>query len=121
MSDTPTRVVPVEVFGQQFPIRSDLDETYIQALADFVNERIRAAAVVTPSSDSLRVAVLAALNIADEYFRARDAARSFPRAVADRTERLVRLIDGALEPARPAEATEPPPGAPAPRLSDGGE
>ena len=45
-------------------------------LAAYVDEKIRAAAETTPTGDSLRLAVLAALNIADELFRCRDATRT---------------------------------------------
>ena len=110
MSDTPTRVVPVEVLGQHFPIRSDLDDAYVRRLADFVNDRIREAAVATPSSDSLRVAVLAALNIADEYFRARDAGRAWPRLVAERSEMIERLLDDAIAQLAPGAPPGEPPG-----------
>lgn len=96
MSETPARVVPIEVLGQQFPIRSDLDPRYIQALADYVNEKVRAASVATPSSDSLRVAVVAALNIADEMFRARETADRTPALVARRVAEIERLVDEAL-------------------------
>lgn len=104
MSETSARVVPIEVLGQQFPIRSDLDARYIQALADYVNEKVRAAAVATPSSDSLRVAVVAALNIADEMFRAREAADAGPADIARRLEQIERILDRALGLDRPSMA-----------------
>ena len=59
--------------GQRYPIRSSLDPEYVARLATYVDEKMRAAADTTPSGDSLRLAVLAALNIADELFRCRDA------------------------------------------------
>ena len=48
MSDQ-SRVVPVEIHGQRYPIRSTLDEAYVARLAAFVDERIRAAADSTPA------------------------------------------------------------------------
>jgi len=67
------RVVPVEIQGQRYPIRSSLDPEYVARLATYVDEKMRAAGDMTPTGDSLRLAVLAALNIADELFRCRDA------------------------------------------------
>ena len=66
-------VVSVEIRGQRYPIRSSLDAQYVNGLATYVDEKMRAAAESTPSGDSLRLAVLAALNIADELFRCQDA------------------------------------------------
>ena len=66
-------LVPVQIFGQRYPIRSALDPQYVQELASYVDERMRAAADQSPAGDSLRLAVLAALNIADEAFRVLDA------------------------------------------------
>ena len=59
-------LVPVEILGQRFPVRSTLDERYVQDLASYVDEKMRAAEDVTPGSDALRVALVAALNLADE-------------------------------------------------------
>ena len=52
-------------------------------LASYVDEKIRSAAEATPTSDMVRVAVLAALNIADEFFRGRDVERDWQRQLAD--------------------------------------
>ena len=90
------RVVPVEIHGQKYPIRSTLDPEYVARLALYVDEKIRAAADATPSSDSLRLAVLAALNIADELFRCRDANRDRDGRLAERAEELERLLDRVL-------------------------
>ena len=97
MSDADVRVVPVEILGQRYPIKSALDETYVAELASYVDEKIRTAAEATPQSDVVRVAVLAALNIADEFLRAREVERSWQRQLTDRVARVERLIDGALE------------------------
>ncbi len=96
MSDAPVHVVPVEILGQKFPIRSALDETYVTGLASYVDEKIRSAAESTPASDTVRIAVLAALNIADEYFRCRDAQQDWQRQLNERTARVEHLLDAAL-------------------------
>jgi len=95
MSDSP-RVVSVEILGQQYPIRSPLDASYVADLAAYVDEQIRSTADITPTTDTVRLAVLAALNIADEYFHARDSERGRREQVLDRVARLERLVDDAL-------------------------
>jgi len=90
------QVVTVEIRGQRYPIRSSLDALYVSGLAAYVDDKMRAAADSTPSSDSVRLAVLAALNIADELFRCQEAQKGGRAALAERTEALERLVDAAL-------------------------
>ena len=57
---------------------------------------MRLASRETPGSDTLKVAVLAALNIADEFFRARDERRAGHDQLASRAGELERMLDLAL-------------------------
>ncbi len=84
-----TQVVTVEIAGQQYPIRSTLDAKYVAELAAYVDQKMRSAAEAAPASDLLGLAVLVALNIADEYFRARDQQSGELNARALRLEQLV--------------------------------
>jgi cell division protein ZapA len=95
MSDS-GRVIPVEIHGQRYPIRSALEPEYVARLAAFVDEKIRAAADTTPTGDSLRLAVLAALNIADELFRCKDTNQKRDGQLAERAGELERLLDRVL-------------------------
>ena len=94
MSDT--RVVHVEIHGQQYPIRSALDQPYVAELAAYVDEKMRLANRECPTGDTLKLAVLAAINIADEFFRARNEARDGQDAFALRAGELERMLDLAL-------------------------
>jgi cell division protein ZapA len=96
MTDDTRRLIPISIQGQQYPIRTTLEPEYVLQLAAFVDEKMRAAAESTPSSDSVRLAVLAALNIADELFRCRDATDQRNGQLAERTEELERLLDRVL-------------------------
>ena len=90
------RVVPVEIHGQRYPVRSGLEQEYVARLAAYVDQKMRAAADSTPTGDSLRLAVLAALNIADELFRCRDTSRSKDGEFTERALELERLLDRVL-------------------------
>jgi cell division protein ZapA len=90
------RVIPVEIHGNRYPIRSSLDQEYVARLAAYVDEKIRAAADTTPTGDSLRLAVLAALNIADELFRAREQGRLTSGAFNERAGEIERMLDRIL-------------------------
>jgi len=99
-----SRVVNVDIHGQLYPIRSGLDPAYVAELAAFVDEKMRLASRESPAGDTLKVAVLAALNIADECFRARDEGRRHQDDVAHRAEELERMLDLALGLAEPQAA-----------------
>jgi len=89
-------VTSVEINGQRYPIRSALEPEYVARLATFVDEKMRAAADSAPTTDSVRLAVLAALNIADELFRCRDASAVQNGQLAERAGELEKLLDRVL-------------------------
>jgi cell division protein ZapA len=89
-------VVTVEIGGQRYPIRSTLDERYVAELAAYVDQKMRAASDAAPTSDLLGLAVLVALNIADEFFRERDQQSVSSDDLHERAIRLERLVDEAL-------------------------
>src|ERR671916_669749 len=91
-----SRVVTVEIHGQQYPIRSGLDPAYVQELASYVDGKMRAAARETLAGDTLKIAVLAALNIADECFRVQAEDRDRRNSITTRAEELERMLDLAL-------------------------
>ena len=63
--------IKVEIYDQSYYMRGELDADYIRALAEFVDGRMRSIAARTRNVDTLRVAVLAAMNIADECHQLR--------------------------------------------------
>jgi cell division protein ZapA len=91
-----TRIVTVEIHGQRYPIKSTLESAYVAELAAYVDEKMRLALKECASGDTLKVAVLAALNIADEYFRACDEAQDGRSGFAQRARELERMLDLAL-------------------------
>src|SRR3954464_2048748 len=66
VQDATNSSVRVEIFDQAYNLRGS-DPDYILKLADYVDGKMRAVAEQTSTVDSVRLAVLAALNIADEY------------------------------------------------------
>lgn len=97
MSDRSARVIVVDIHGQRYPVRSTLNEAYVQQLASYVDAKMRVAAQEAPTGDSQRIAVLAALNIADEYFRRHDEDPGHTGAeISRRAAALESLVDAAL-------------------------
>ncbi len=100
MTNTTNTIVSVEIAGQRYPIRSSLDVAYVTELAAYVDEKMKAAANAAPTSDMLGLALLVALNLADESFprpaavllhqRGAQRARAPPGAAGGRCPGLVR-------------------------------
>jgi cell division protein ZapA len=88
--------VHIDILGQKYAVRSDLDPQYIAELAAYCDEKMRLAARELASADALRVAVMAALNIADEMFRARNEVGGTVGRLAARTIEIERMVDAAL-------------------------
>jgi cell division protein ZapA len=91
------RVIQIEVHGQRYPIRTTLDQSYVLELALYVDRKITLAADASPSSDTLGLAVLTALNIADELFRTRDLRVSESDSLSARAVALEEMVDQALQ------------------------
>ncbi len=89
-------VVTVDIGGQRYPIRSGLDPAYVAELAAYVDQKVRAATDAAPTNDLLSVAILVAMNIADECFRARQQQSSSDGEFNERALRLEQLVDQVL-------------------------
>ena len=97
MADETPRVVTVEIMGKRYPLTSTLDLEYITGLAEYVDEKIQSATDNSTGSDAIRVTVLAALNIADEYFRSRDTDAHHETELQRRAGAIEQMVDRALE------------------------
>ena len=89
-------LVTVDINGLRYPIRSTLDPEYVAELAEYVERKMQLASKESPAGDTLKIAVLAALNIADEYFRARQDGTLQRTGLAERALELERMLDLAL-------------------------
>jgi cell division protein ZapA len=93
--------VRVEIYDQTYQLRGS-DPAYINRLADYVDTKMRLIAQQASTVDSLRVAVLAALNIADEYLILKGKFDTIDNDYHARAEQLSGALDEVLEEARQA-------------------
>jgi cell division protein ZapA len=89
--------VPVEIFGQTYAIRSGSEPEHVEALAARVDAEMREVSRSGGAVDSVRIAVLAALNIADECARLRASLDELETEVRRKTESLARDVLAVLE------------------------
>jgi cell division protein ZapA len=89
--------IRVEIYNQTYNIRSDGDGEYIKQLAEFVDSRMREISSGTLTVDSLKVAILAALHIADELHRLKRVQEQTDEQLAERSAECAELLDRVLK------------------------
>jgi cell division protein ZapA len=94
--DSPSPSTGVEIFGQTYHVRGDGDPDYLLELARFVDTRMREVAGQVATVDPMKIAILAALNIADEFSRYRhqreDAAGIWIERTEEISDRLSKVV-----------------------------
>lgn len=91
--------IRVEIYDQTYNLRGS-DPAYIEDLAEYVDSKMRAVAQQTATIDSLRLAVLAALNITDEYKVLKRKYEELAGEYQDRTSHLRSALDEVLQEGR---------------------
>src|ERR1041385_1328226 len=90
-------IIRVEIYNQTYNIRSDGDSEYLMKLADFVDSRMREISSGTLTVNSLKVAILAALHIADELHRLKETHELFDAQLALRSGECAEMLDRLLK------------------------
>ena len=85
--------IQVEIYGQNYQIKAGADSEYIKNIARYVDLKMREIASGVPTVDSLKIAVLAALNITDEFFQLKRHKQDLDREFVQRTEKIQKLLD----------------------------
>jgi cell division protein ZapA len=89
--------IRVEIYNQTYSIRSDGDNEYIYDLAEYVDRKMREISSGTLTVDSLKVAILAALHIADEFYQLKNAQAQSDAQLAVRSSECSELLDRILK------------------------
>ena len=82
--------VEVTIMGQKFVVRSESDETYVREVAAFVDQKMNGISQKTKSVSNLNVAILSAMNIADEFFSFR---KKRDQSSTEVTKKLTDMMD----------------------------
>jgi cell division protein ZapA len=89
--------VEVSIYGRTYQLRGSEDPAYLLELAALVDQRMREVAEGTGTAETLKVSILAGLNIADEYLQARHGGVArLDDAAERRLARMVTLLEDAL-------------------------
>ncbi len=83
----------VEILGREYSLRSEEGEERIRQIAAYLNAKIKEVAEKSQTVSTVNVAVLAALNIAGDYFQSLDEQARMEKAIAARSNRLIEMIE----------------------------
>lgn len=97
----PATSVRVEIYDKPYNLRGT-DPEYINQLAEYVDAKMRSVAQHTSTVDSLRVAVLAALNLADEFHILKRKYDAIAAELNERSQTLAGALDEVLQDTRRA-------------------
>jgi len=92
-------LVRVEILGREYTVKSDEGEERVRKIAEYVNEKIKKISETTKTISTLNVAILAALDIANEYFEAREGHGDLSRRVEKiemKSGRLIEIINSKI-------------------------
>src|SRR6476660_3434150 len=99
----PSPTIKVEIYDQAYTVRSDGDPEYLKQLAEYVDQRMREISSGTLTVDSRKVAILAALYIADELHQLRRQTEQADDQLATRSAECSELLDRLLKSPRSLE------------------
>ena len=88
-----TSSVRAKIYDREYALRTSGDPEQLQALCVHLDKRMREIAESTGSVDTLKVAVLAALSLADDLQRTREEMRKLDDSVGRRSLACVSLLD----------------------------
>ena len=86
----------VRIFGREYSIRSENDPEYVRRVAALVDEKMREVSTASSQVTSVRVAILAALNLADEVLRSREQNGGTNEALEERAHRLAQALEESI-------------------------
>ena len=85
--------VKVYILGQEYLVKSEEGEDYVRKVASYVNEQIENIIETTKTVTTFKVAILAAMRIADEYFKEMEKNKRLVDFVENRSKNLLNKIE----------------------------
>ncbi len=83
----------VSILGQEISVTSDSGDEHVAKVIRYVSDKVEEAGKVAGTKNALSIAILAALNIADEYCRIAGTEEDIHSQLERRTEQLIHLIN----------------------------
>ena len=93
-----TKTIEIEVYGLRFSLQGEADESYFHELAQYVDGQMRRQSNNTTSGTPTKLAILAAINIADELFQQQRRPQIKEAEIERRAQEILERIDQQLDP-----------------------
>lgn len=87
----------VEIYGQRYRIKGEADPEYIRTLSKYVNEKMREVSSHTGENNSLRVAILAAINISHELLSQKKSHKEKETTINQKAKDIIDMIEEQFE------------------------
>jgi cell division protein ZapA len=90
-------VIRVEILGREYVVKSDEGEERVKKIAQYVNQKIKDISESTQTVSTMNAAILAAMNIANEYFQILEEKKNYRQDFESKAEHLIALIDDRIK------------------------
>ncbi len=97
MPPASTTSVDVEIFGATYHVRGEHDREHLQKLAAVVDTKMREISEKVPTVDTGKIAILAALNLADELVQCNDQQEGERVEIMEKVAELTGVLTTALD------------------------
>ena len=94
-----SKMITVNIYGQDYMLKSEADEEYINKIAQIVQDRMKdiEGTGLDPNSQQLKIAVLAAMNIADELFQSEEKKNKLITNIEAKGNSFIEYIDDRIK------------------------
>ena len=93
MKEPELGIVHVRIYDREYALRTSGDPDHLQELCRLLDERMHEVADSSGAVDTLKAAILTALNLADELLRAREELKKMDDALSKRSKECVSMLD----------------------------
>jgi cell division protein ZapA len=93
----PSKQLRVNIFGSEYVLRADENEAYVKQVAEYVDEKMREIDRSQAINSNLKIAILAALNIADELLQSQEYREKLVKEIDEESREMNRSLEEALE------------------------
>jgi cell division protein ZapA len=83
----------IRVLGEDISVLSDSGDEHVETVVKYVNDKVKEIQNTTKTINTVHVAILAALNIADEYYKVKEIKENICQQMESRSEMLIHLIN----------------------------
>ena len=83
----------IRVLGEDISVLSDSGDEHVETVVKYVNDKVKEIQDTTKTINTVHVAILAALNIADEYYKVKEIKENICQQMESRSEKLIHLIN----------------------------